>query len=89
MRMASASGTAVSQVMGAASTLPARAPVERVRVGAVRGLRGLVTAPKAVVERTLGGDGTLMMRIGKLLGVLYAAFLTVWFWATRLRWTGK
>ena len=26
-----------------------------------------------------------MMQIGMLLGIVYLAFLSVWFWATRLR----
>jgi ElaB/YqjD/DUF883 family membrane-anchored ribosome-binding protein len=34
------------------------------------------------------GDGRLLMQVGVALGTLYAAFLTVWFWATRLRWNG-
>jgi hypothetical protein len=31
-------------------------------------------------------DIRLLMQIGMLLGAVYVAFLTVWFWATRLRW---
>jgi hypothetical protein len=31
------------------------------------------------------GDSRLMIQIGMALGFLYAAFLSVWFWATRLR----
>jgi len=31
------------------------------------------------------GDSRLMIQIGLALGFLYAAFLSVWFWATRLR----
>jgi hypothetical protein len=89
MRMASASATAVSQVVGTAGATPS----VRARVGGVRGvirtLRDVVSGPKAAVARTLGGDGALMMRIGKLLGLLYAGFLAVWFWATRLRWNGR
>jgi hypothetical protein len=34
-------------------------------------------------------EQALMMRIGMLLGLVYVAFLTVWFWATRLRWNGN
>jgi hypothetical protein len=30
-------------------------------------------------------DSRLMMQIGMLLGIAYLGFLTVWFWATRLR----
>ena len=31
------------------------------------------------------GDSRLMIQLGMALGFLYAAFLSVWFWATRLR----
>ena len=31
-------------------------------------------------------DSRLLVQIGMLLGFVYLAFLTVWFWATRLRW---
>ena len=30
-------------------------------------------------------DSRLMMQIGMLLGIVYLGFLSVWFWATRLR----
>jgi len=31
-------------------------------------------------------DSRLLVQLGMLLGFAYLAFLTVWFWATRLRW---
>jgi hypothetical protein len=31
-------------------------------------------------------DSRLLAQIGIVLGTIYLAFLTVWFWATRLRW---
>jgi hypothetical protein len=34
-------------------------------------------------------DSRLMMQIGMLLGCVYVAFLSVWFWATRLRGTDR
>jgi uncharacterized protein YoxC len=34
-------------------------------------------------------DTRLLMQIGMLLGTIYLAFLTVWFWATRLRWNPR
>jgi hypothetical protein len=34
-------------------------------------------------------DIRLLMQIGMLLGAAYVAFLTVWFWATRLRWSPR
>jgi hypothetical protein len=45
--------------------------------------------PSAALTHGLGGDGALMMRIAKLLAVVYAGFLIVWFWATRVRWNGR
>ena len=29
------------------------------------------------------------MQVGMVLGTVYLAFLTVWFWATRLRWSPR
>jgi hypothetical protein len=50
-------------------------------------------------ERTIGRptakagdaltDSRLLVQIGMLLGMVYLAFLTVWFWATRLRWNPR
>jgi hypothetical protein len=34
-------------------------------------------------------DSRLMLQIGMLLGFVYVAFLSVWFWATRLRETDR
>ncbi len=34
-------------------------------------------------------DGRLLVQIGVVLGVIYLAFLTAWFWATRLRWSAR
>jgi len=34
-------------------------------------------------------DTRLLMQVGMLLGTVYLAFLTVWFWATRLRWSPR
>jgi hypothetical protein len=31
-------------------------------------------------------DNRLLMQLGIVLGTVYMAFLTIWFWATRLRW---
>jgi hypothetical protein len=48
-----------------------------------------------VLGRDTGGAGDgerdirLLMQIGMLLGAVYVAFLTVWFWATRLRWNPR
>jgi hypothetical protein len=29
------------------------------------------------------------VQLGMLLGVVYLAFLSVWFWATRVRWNQR
>jgi hypothetical protein len=60
-----------------------------------RGLSGLAQSFRDGFEDALGGgnreigdalgDSRLMIQIGMALGFLYAAFLSVWFWATRLR----
>ena len=31
-------------------------------------------------------DAWLLRQLGMTLGLVYAAFLCVWFWATRVRW---
>ena len=45
--------------------------------------------PSASLGGGLAGDGPLMMRIAKLLALVYAGFLIIWFWATRVRWNGR
>jgi hypothetical protein len=86
-----AAGTA--QVADVAGSAPGRAiaTVENysnaVREGFNRGAGG------AVLGSGSGDDGArdirLLMQIGMLLGAAYLAFLTVWFWATRLRWSPR
>ncbi len=34
-------------------------------------------------------DTRLLMQVGMVLGTVYIAFLSVWFWATRLRWSPR
>jgi hypothetical protein len=45
--------------------------------------------PGAALDGSLDRNGALTMRIAKILAVVYAAFLIVWFWATRVRWNGR
>ena len=40
------------------------------------------------VDYEQGDTSRLLMQVGIVLGTVYVAFLTVWFWATRLRWNG-
>jgi hypothetical protein len=61
----------------------------------VGGFKGLAEAFRNGFEDALGGprpdigeslgDSRLMIQLGMALGFVYAAFLSVWFWATRLR----
>jgi hypothetical protein len=55
--------------------------VDPVRDGFERVVRGALAAPD-------DGDRQLLERIGIVLGTIYLGFLTLWFWATRLRWNG-
>jgi hypothetical protein len=68
--------------------------------GGVRGVIESFTKPlsqgfdeatrKATGEVTDGfSDTRLMVQIGMALGVVYVAFLSVWFWATRVRWSTR
>jgi hypothetical protein len=41
------------------------------------------------VEDDEASDVRLLMQLGIVLGTIYLAFLTVWFWATRLRWNPR
>jgi hypothetical protein len=34
-------------------------------------------------------DSRLLVQIGIVLGLVYTAFLTLWFWATRIRWNPR
>jgi hypothetical protein len=45
--------------------------------------------PRAALTHGLHGDGALAMKIAKLLLLVYAGFLMLWFWATRVRWNGR
>jgi hypothetical protein len=89
MRLATASAGAVSNVLPASGTASARIPVKVRLEAAGRDLRHVADVPRAVAKRALANDGALMMLLAKLLGFVYAAFLGVWFWATRIRWNGR
>jgi hypothetical protein len=45
----------------------------------------LTGGPLADRDGETARDGRLLMQMGMLLGMVYVAFLTAWFWATRLR----
>ena len=67
--------------------------------GAIRGTieslvsplrEGFEQATRDAEEVTDGfSDSRLMVQIGMALGVVYMAFLSVWFWATRVRWSTR
>jgi hypothetical protein len=48
-----------------------------------------VRAPILAEDSESLRDGRLMAQIGIVLGTIYAAFLTLWFWATRVRWSAR
>ena len=45
--------------------------------------------PRAALAHGLEGDGAVMMKIAKVLLLVYAGFLMIWFWATRFRWSRR
>jgi hypothetical protein len=54
-------------------------------LGAFRdGFEDAIQGGRREIGDTLG-DSRLMLQLGMTLGFVYAAFLSVWFWATRLR----
>jgi hypothetical protein len=63
--------------------------------GGLEGVFGGLREGFAQVTRDAGetadglSDSRLMVQIGMLLGVVYLAFLSVWFWATRVRWSPR
>ena len=63
----------------------ADAIIDPFRDGFDRAVRGSVLADDPESLR----DGRLMAQIGIVLGTIYMAFLTVWFWATRVRWNPR
>jgi hypothetical protein len=89
MRLATASAGAVSDAMSASGTASTRIRTTKQFEAVAHNLRRVADVPTTVVKRALDGDGALMMRLAKLIGLVYAGFLAVWFWATRLRWNGR
>ena len=59
---------------------PRRSNVAAIRDGFARATGG------GFAESNDDGDGRLMVQVGVALGAVYLSFLTLWFWATRLRW---
>jgi hypothetical protein len=89
MRLATASTAAVSDAMSASGTASSRIRTNRQFEAVAHNLRRVADVQSTVVKRALDGDGALMMRLAKLLGLVYAGFLAFWLWATRLRWNGR
>jgi hypothetical protein len=77
-------GAAVGRPLAAVDEL-----AHLVRDGFMRG----AGRPESGEPTGTGDDGAsdtrLAMQIGMLLGAVYLAFLTIWFWATRLRWNPR
>jgi hypothetical protein len=80
-RLGVASGGAVKGSAGAVKGI-AEDVANDIRDGFLRGATGSADDDGA-------SDTRLLMQIGMLLGTVYLAFLTVWFWATRLRWNPR
>ena len=85
------SATATSHI-GRATTSRVEATVSRIppivggALGGISdGFERVVQDPRRDGEESLS-DSKLLVQIGMLLGFAYLAFLTVWFWATRIRW---
>jgi hypothetical protein len=88
-----AAGTAHLAELAGSAPGKALAKLEEVssaiRDGFHRGLEGGVPGSEIGATDDGARDIRLLMQIGMLLGAVYVAFLTVWFWATRLRWTPR
>ena len=76
--VADKAGAAADKATAAAEEL-----AHTIRDGFLRG------AGRAEVDDDEARDTRLMIQLGMLLGTVYLAFLTVWFWATRLRWNPR
>jgi hypothetical protein len=59
-------------------------------VGSVRdGFERALDGPRPQFVEEDSFDRRLLTQLGIVLGTIYLAFLTVWFWATRLRWNPR
>jgi hypothetical protein len=85
-RVVGSGGSGVRSVGGAVAdvTRPVTPIAERVTDPIREGFERVRRAPGEYAN----GDGRLLMQVGVVLGTIYAAFLTIWFWATRVRWNG-
>jgi uncharacterized protein YoxC len=79
-RLGEASAGAVKGSAGAVKGITEDAAKD-IRDGFLRGVTGSADDGAS--------DTRLLMQIGMLLGAVYLAFLTVWYWATRLRWNPR
>ena len=70
---------------GASGTRPSSpSPIDVIREGFDRSVGRVVDNDGEGLR-----DGRLLAQVGMVLGLIYLAFLTVWFWATRLRWNPR
>jgi hypothetical protein len=84
---------------GVIDTEPAPAPIEATAPDPLFPIPELDPAEILPIEQTIRrsplpaqddeSDRRLLVQIGVVLGTVYLAFLTVWFWATRLRWNPR
>jgi hypothetical protein len=87
---AAAAGSARLAAFGADAVVDGvRAKAEDFTEAVSEGFRRQVDRGTSGTDDDGAGDIRLLMQIGMLLGAAYVAFLTVWFWATRLRWSPR
>jgi hypothetical protein len=93
VRRYAAAATETIRTQGGATSTKARERSSRMSAAAAEMLDAVRGGFERVTrEREADGEGDaerdrrLLAQIGVVLGLVYLAFLTVWFWATRLRW---
>ena len=87
-RYAATAGQTLSNFTGGGSAGRSADDVREVtRRSNVASIRdGFARATGGFAQSEDDGDGRLMVQVGVALGAVYLSFLTLWFWATRLRW---
>jgi hypothetical protein len=95
IRQASAAAAGTARLAAVGASVPGRAAAgvadltEAVQEGFRRGVDRGGPGGAIADDGDDANDIRLLMQIGMLLGMAYVAFLTVWFWATRLRWSPR
>jgi type VI protein secretion system component VasK len=80
----------VSRLGGEATAVPRDTGHDESIIGTIKeAFERTVERPRIAVTDDGWSDRRLLAQIGIVLGTVYLAFLTVWFWATRLRWNPR